>query len=198
LTVEAKSSTLELPGVSGRIGALLAYVLVLVGPLLLLLFGRKHHFSLFHACQSLSLSLAALAAVALWFTIGWLFTFFSVQAPLLYIIPVAAVLLLPVWQRRARAARYSESGSWVGILITLIVAVALIYMAWLALRFLANIVLPLGGPLLLMSGFSVVIAAYTAILVAWIFGLVNALTARWKPVPLFGGWGERLYDRLTS
>jgi uncharacterized membrane protein len=198
LNVEANSSALEQPGAGSRIAAVLAYVVVLVGPLLVLLFGRKHHFSLFHACQSLGLTFAALASVVLWFGIGWLFTFFSVQVPLLYIVPIGLILLLPVWQRRNRAVRYKESGSWFGILLTLIVAAALIFMSWLALRFLANIVLPLGGPLLFMSGFSIVIAAFTAVLVAWIVGLVNSLAARWKPVPLFGGWGERLYDRLTT
>jgi uncharacterized membrane protein len=59
-------------------------------------------------------------------------------------------------------------------------------------------VLPLGGPLLLMAGFSVVIAAYIALAVAWLIGMINALRAAWKPVPIFGGYGERLYARLVG
>lgn len=196
--MQAQPSALEQPRAGSRITAVLTYVVVLIGPLLVLLFGRKNHFSLFHACQSLGLTFAALASVVLWFVIGWLFTFFSVQVPLLYIIPIALILLVPVWQRRNRAVRYKESGSWFGVLLTLIVAAALIFGSWLALRFLANFVLPLGGPLLFMTGFSIVIAAFTAVLVAWIAGLINSLSARWKPVPLFGGWGARLYERLTS
>ena len=196
--METRPLVLEKAGAASRIIALLGYVVVLIVPLIVLLFGRKHRFALFHACQSLSITLVALVVPLLWFVIGWLFTFFSVQVPLLYIIPIGLVLLLPVWQRRSKAVRYSEQGSWFGIALTLIVAIALIYMSWLALRFLANIILPLGGPLLLMSGFSIVIAAYIAIVVAWIAGLINALAGRWKPVPLLGGWGERVYDRLTA
>jgi uncharacterized membrane protein len=192
------SPALAKPRAGGRLVALLAYVVVLILPLLVLLFGRKHRFVLFHACQSLGITLVAIVVPLLWFAIGWLFTFFSVQVPLLYIIPIGLILLLPVWQRRSKAVRYSEQGSWFGIALTLIVAVALIYMSWLALRFLANIILPLGGPLMLMSGFSIVLAAYIAIVVAWIAGVINSLAGRWKPVPLLGGWGERLYDRLTA
>jgi hypothetical protein len=80
----------------------------------------------------------------------------------------------------------------------LVVAAILIYFSWLALRFLSNLVLPLGGPLLFMAGFSVVIAAYIALAVAWLMGMFNALRAAWKPVPIFGGWGERLYARLAE
>ncbi len=196
--METMSPALVKPGVGGRITALLGYIVVLILPLFILLFGRKHRFVLFHACQSLGITLVAVVVPLLWFAIGWLFTFFSVQVPLLYIIPIGLILLLPVWQRRSKAVRYSEQGSWFGVALTLIVAIALIYMSWLALRFLANIILPLGGPLMLMSGFSIVIAAYIAVVVAWIGGVINALAGRWKPVPLLGGWGERIYDRLTA
>ena len=196
--MQTLSPALAKPRVGGRLVALLAYVVVLIGPLLVLLFGRKHRFVFFHACQSLGITLVAIVVPLLWFAIGWLFTFFSVQVPLLYIIPIGLILLLPVWQRRSKAVRYSEQGSWFGIALTFIVAIALIYMSWLALRFLANIILPLGGPLMLMSGFSIVLAAYIAIVVAWIAGVINSLAGRWKPVPLLGGWGERMYDRLTS
>lgn len=181
---------------SGRILSLLAYLLVLIGPLLVLIFGRKNKFSLYHACQALGLIFVAVLVPVLWFGIGWVFTFLSVQAPWFYIVPIAAALLLPVVQRRRKAVRYSERNSWIGILITLIVAAALIYGCWLVLNFLAPIVLPLGGPLLLMAGFSVVIAAYIGLAVAWLIGMVNALRAASKPVPIFGGYGERLYARL--
>lgn len=186
------------PAAAGRILSLLAYLLVLIGPLLVLVFGRKNKFSLYHACQSLGLLFVAIAVPVLWFAIGWIFTFLSVQAPWLYIVPIGLLLLLPVVQRRQKAVRYAERNSWINILLTLAVAAILIYFSWLALRFLSNLVLPLGGPLLLMTGFSVVIAAYLALAVAWVFGMINALRAAWKPVPLFGGWGERLYTRLTG
>ena len=186
------------PGAPNRILALLTYLVVLVGPLLVLLFGRKNKFSLYHACQSLGLLFVAAVIPLLWFVIGWVFTFLSVQVPWLYIVPIGLVLLMPVVQRRQKAVRYGERNSWIGILLTLIVAAVLIYGCWLVLQFLAPFVLPLGGPLLLMTGFSVVIAAYLAISVAWVIGMVNALRAAWKPVPIFGGYGERLYARLAG
>ena len=200
MTVAANSPALAgpvtRPGAPNRILALLTYLVVLVGPLLVLLFGRKNKFSLYHACQALGLLFVALVVPLLWFGIGWVFTFLSVQAPWFYIVPIGIALLLPVVQRRQKAVRYAERNSWIGILITLIVAVALIYGCWLVLNFLAPLVLPLGGPLLLMAGFSVVIAAYLAVAVAWVIGMINALRAAWKPVPIFGGYGERLYARL--
>jgi uncharacterized membrane protein len=186
------------PTASSRLLSLLAYLLVLVGPLLVLLFGRKNKFSLYHACQSLGLLFVAVVVPLLWFGIGWVFAFLSVQAPWLYIVPIGIALLLPVVQRRQKAVRYAERNSWGSILLTLVVAVVLIYGCWLVLNFLAPLVLPLGGPLLLMAGFSVVIAAYLALFVVWVVGMVNALRAAWKPVPLFGGYGERLYARLAG
>ena len=196
--MEAKSTAVAAPTIASRILSLLAYLLVLVGPLLVLLFGRKNKFSLYHACQSLGLLFVAIVVPLLWFGIGWIFAFLSVQAPWLYIVPIGLALLLPVVQRRRKAVRYAERNSWVGILLTLVVAVALIYGCWLVLNFLAPFVLPLGGPLLLMTGFSVVIAAYLALFVVWVIGMINALRAAWKPVPIFGGYGERLYARLAG
>lgn len=198
MIVEAKSTAVAAPTIASRILSLLAYLLVLVGPLLVLLFGRKNKFSLYHACQSLGLLFVAIVVPLLWFGIGWIFAFLSVQAPWLYIVPIGLALLLPVVQRRRKAVRYAERNSWVGILLTLVVAVALIYGCWLVLNFLAPFVLPLGGPLLLMTGFSVVIAAYLALFVVWVIGMINALRAAWKPVPIFGGYGERLYARLAG
>ena len=88
------------PGAPNRILALLTYLVVLVGPLLVLLFGRKNKFSLYHACQSLGLLFVAAVVPLLWFVIGWVFTFLSVQVPWLYIVPIGAALLMPVVQRR--------------------------------------------------------------------------------------------------
>lgn len=190
------AATTAAPAASSRIVSLLAYLLVLVGPLLVLLFGRKNKFSLYHACQSLGLLFVAVIVPLLWFGIGWIFAFLSVQAPWLYIVPVGFALLMPVVQRRQKAVRYAERNSWLSILLTLVVAVVLIYGCWLVLEFLAPLVLPLGGPLLLMIGFAVVIAAYLALAVAWLVGIINSLRAAWKPVPIFGGYGERLYARL--
>lgn len=181
-----------------RFLALLSYLLVLIGPLILILFRRKDTFTLYHACQSLALVAGAIIVPLLWLAIGWLFAFLSVEFPILYLVPIALLLFVPVFRRRQRAARYKDRWSWLTISITALVAIALVYGSYLVINWLAPIFLPLGGPLLLMSGFSIVIAAAIALVVAWLAGLFNAITAQLRPVPVYGGWGVRLFSRLTS
>ncbi len=181
-----------------RFLALLSYVLVLIGPLLLILFRRKDKFTLYHACQSLALVAGAIVVPLLWLAIGWVFAFLSVEFPVLYLVPIALLLFAPVFRRRQHAVRYKDRWSWLTISLTAVVAIVLIYGSYLAITWLAPIFLPLGGPLLLMSGFSIVIAAAIALFVAWLAGLFNAITAQLRPVPVYGGWGVRLFTRLTS
>ena len=71
-----------------RLLALLSYLLILIGPLLLILFRRKDKFTLYHACQSLALVGAAIAVPLLWLAIGWTFAFLSVEFPILYLVPL--------------------------------------------------------------------------------------------------------------
>lgn len=134
----------------------------------------------------------------MWLVVGWIFTFLSVEAPILYLIPIAFVLVMPVIRRRQRAVRYKDRWSWFTILVAALVAVALVYGSYLVLKWLAPLFLPLAGQLLLMSGFSLVMAAAIALVIAWLTGMINALRARSKPVPIFGRWGDRLFARLVS
>jgi uncharacterized membrane protein len=181
-----------------RLLALLSYLLVLIGPLIFILFRRKDQFTLYHACQSLALVGGAIAVPLLWLAIGWTFAFLSVEFPILYLVPIALLLFAPVFRRRQHAARYKDRWSWLSISLTAVVSVALIYGSYLVIKWLAPIFLPLGGPLLLMSGFSIVIAAAGMLVFAWLVGLLNALRAQARPVPLYGGWGERLFTRLSA
>lgn len=181
-----------------RLLAVLNYLAPLIAPLLLILFRRKDKFTLYHACQSLALVGGAVVAPLLWLAIGWTFAFLSVEFPILYIAPIALLLFVPVIRRRQRAARYKDRWAWLSIALTVVVAIALIYGSYLVIEWLAPIFLPLGGPLLLMSGFSIVIAAMLALVVAWVVGLINALRALARPAPVYGGWGERLFSRLAA
>lgn len=181
-----------------RLLAFLSYVVLLIGPLLLILLRRKDKFTLYHACQSLALVGGAIAVPLLWLAIGWVFALLSVEFPLLYIFPIALLLLGPVIRRRQHAVRYKDRWSWLSISLTAVVAVVLIYGCYLVINWLAPVFLPLGGPLLLMSGFSIVIAAAIALVAAWLIGLINALRGQLRPVPVYGGWGERLFSRLSS
>ena len=44
-----------------------------------------------------------------------------------------------------------------------------------------------------MSGFSIVMAAYMVLTVAWIMGVVNALRGKGETRPRLRGWGERMF-----
>ncbi len=100
----------------------------------------------------------AIAVPLLWLAIGWTFAFLSVEFPVLYLAPIAIGLFMPVIRRRQHATRYKSRWSGLNILLTAVVAIALIYGSYLVIKWLAPVFLPLGGPLLLMAGFSIVIA----------------------------------------
>ena len=235
-----------------RMLSLLAYLLVLIGPLLILIFRRKDKFSLYHACQALGLILVAVVVPLGWLVLGWVVTFLSVTAPhplhrahcgctvhsgraaaeraaaytsrwswldvgiafvWVLVLIVAVWLLLRLFNVTLmelpetllwpigfltligagitlffswRAQRWN----WVSISLSVFVGLALLYAVWLVLRWLAPLVLPLAGQLLLMSGFSIVMAAYMTLSVAWIVGIANALRARRSRCRSSGGGGR--------
>ncbi|MBW7881683.1 MAG: hypothetical protein H3C34_03430 [Caldilineaceae bacterium] len=180
-----------------RLLAALIYLLLPIGPLLVMLFWRRDKFTLFHACQALGLVLIAIFIPLGWIALGWTLTLASVDAPLLYLAPIALALAIPVFRRQARAARYRDRGSWLKVTVAGLVALALLYVSYLVVNWLTPFVLPLVGPLFLMSAFSLVMAGYVVLVAAWLAGLANALRARPNPVPVFGGLGMRLFARLA-
>jgi uncharacterized membrane protein len=115
-----------------RLLALIAYLVPLLGSVLLIGVQRGSSFILYHACQALAWLLGAAVVPVVWGGLGWL-------------------------------------------------------VAWV----------PLLGPVLAMFGFSLVIAAYIILSIAWVLGVVNVLRGRMNPLPLFGGWGERFFNRLA-
>lgn len=52
--------------------------------------------------------------------------------------------------------------------------------------------LPLAGPTIAAASFSLVIVTYVVLIVSWITGMVYALQTKMKPVPVVGGWAERI------
>jgi uncharacterized membrane protein len=111
----------------GRNAALLAYLLPIFGWLYVLLFRRKDEFALYHAKQSVMLTVTAVGAPVAWALVAWIV-------------------------------------SW----------------------------LPLAGPIIAAALFALVILIYTFLAVAWVIGMVYALQAKIKPVPVLGGWAERI------
>jgi uncharacterized membrane protein len=107
--------------------AFVAYLLSILGWLYVLLFQRGDKLAVYHAKQSLGLTLVALAAPAAW-----------------------------------------ALGAWI--------------LSWI----------PLAGPLVAAVAFSFVILTYVFLGVAWITGMVYALQAKAKPLPLIGRWMEQM------
>lgn len=111
----------------GRNAAFLAYLLPIFGWLYVLLFRKKDEFAVYHAKQSMTLTMTAVGAPAAWAVVAWIL-------------------------------------SW----------------------------LPLAGPIISVALFALVILAYIPLAVTWVIGMVYALQAKMKPVPVLGGWAERI------
>lgn len=107
--------------------AFLAYLLSVPGWLYVFLFHRKDELAVYHAKQSMMLTIVAVGAPAVWAIIAWL-------------------------------------------------------VAWV----------PLLGAITAAALFALVILTYILLAVAWILGMVSALRADMKPLPLVGGWAERI------
>jgi uncharacterized membrane protein len=110
-----------------RTVAFLAYLLSVLGWLYVLLFRRKDKLAVYHAKQSLGITVIAIGGPLIWAGAAWVL-------------------------------------SWV----------------------------PLVGPVLAAASFSLIILTYIVLVAAWIVGMIYALQAKMKPVPVVGGWAERL------
>jgi uncharacterized membrane protein len=111
---------------SSRLKAFLAYLFLALGGAVVLLFGRKDHFAVFHARQSLTLTVAAILTLLAWILVAY---------PL----------------------------SWI----------------------------PLAGPVLASSTFGLVIATFAVLIVGWVMGMIYALRAEERRVPLIGNLVKR-------
>ena len=111
----------------GRNAAFLAYLLPIVGWLYVLLFRRKDEFALYHAKQSMMLTVTAVGAPTVWALFAWIV-------------------------------------SW----------------------------LPLAGPIIAAAFFALVILIYIFLAATWVIGMAYALQAKIEPVPVLGGWAERI------
>jgi uncharacterized membrane protein len=111
----------------GRNAAFLAYLLPIVGWLYVLLFRKKDEFAVYHAKQSMMLTVTAVGTPAAWAIVAWIL-------------------------------------SW----------------------------LPLAGPIISAALFALVILIYIFLVATWVIGMVYALQAKMEPVPVLGGWAERI------
>lgn len=106
-------------------------------------------------------------------------------AVLVYLIPVIGWLYVFLFQRRNELAVYHLRQS-IGLAAFLIAVVA----AWGVIAWLITWI-PYFA-VLGMALFTIVIAAYTYGALAWIMGIINALSSKLTPLPIFGRWADRL------
>ncbi|CAN5648922.1 hypothetical protein BH10CHL1_BH10CHL1_30560 [soil metagenome] len=80
--------------------AFLAYLIPVIGPLLVLLFNRKNAFALYHACQALALTIAAVIVPIAWIIFGWIIIWVplagAVLAVSLFALVMAAYLIIAI------------------------------------------------------------------------------------------------------
>ncbi|MCX6050549.1 MAG: hypothetical protein NT075_36110 [Chloroflexi bacterium] len=80
--------------------AFLAYLIPVIGPLLVLLFNRKNGFALYHACQALALTIAAVIVPIAWVICGWIIIWVplagAVLAVSLFALVMAAYLTIVI------------------------------------------------------------------------------------------------------
>lgn len=108
--------------------AFLTYLLPVVGWLYVVLFRREDDLAVYHAKQSIVLTVAAVGAPAVWAVVAWI-------------------------------------------------------TAWI----------PLVGSVIAAALFALVFLVYIVLAVSWVIGIVYALQAKMKPLPVVGGWAERLF-----
>ncbi len=105
---------------------------------------------------------------------------------------LAYLLSIPGWLYVLRFRREDEFATYharqsLGLTVVAIGAPAV----WAIVGWVISWV-PLVGPVVAAAAFALVVLTYIALFAAWIVGMVQAFRGRAKPVPVFGGWAERL------
>ncbi len=101
-----------------------------------------------------------------------------------YLVPVLGWLFILLFRKKNPFAVYHARQA---VLLTIVAVGAPIVwavVAWIVAQF------PFGG-LLAAFLFSLVIAVYFGVIIAWLGGIVHALKAEYRPIPIFGGWVRR-------
>ena len=104
---------------------------------------------------------------------------------LAYLLLVIGWLYVFLFCRRDELAMYHAKQS-----IMLVVAATGGTILWAVLAWVV-LFIPLAGPLVSASSFSLVIALYLTLLIDWVLGMIYALQARYVPLPIIGGLAQR-------
>lgn len=107
-----------------------------------------------------------------------------------YLLPFVGSVLVLLFNRRNALALYHACQA-----LALFLGMIVVPLGWVVFGWLLSFI-PLVGPILGAGLFSLVIAAAIAVVIGFIMGLINALRARFIPIPVFGGWGDNVFKQL--
>ncbi|MGA9349424.1 MAG: hypothetical protein WBW48_11560 [Anaerolineae bacterium] len=105
---------------------------------------------------------------------------------LAYLLPVVGWLYVFLFHRKDELAVHHAKQSMV-LTMTAVGAPA----AWALVAWIVSWI-PWAGSVISAALFALVILTYIFLAVIWVIGMVYALQAKMKPVPVLGGWAERI------
>ena len=107
-----------------------------------------------------------------------------------YVLPFVGSLLVLLVSRRNALALYHACQA-----LALFLGIILVPVGWVVFGWLLSFI-PLVGPILAAGLFALVMAAAIVVVIGFIIGIINALRARFIPIPVFGGWGDSLFKQF--
>lgn len=105
---------------------------------------------------------------------------------LAYFVPILGWLYVLLFQKKDKFAVYHAKQS---IMLTIMVLVAPV--VWGAVAWILTWI-PLAGAIIAAALFALVILTYIFLAAVWVIGMAYALQAKIKPLPVVGGWAERI------
>lgn len=105
---------------------------------------------------------------------------------LAYLVPVLGWLYVLLFQKKDKFAAYHVKQSIMLTIMALAVPVVWGAVAWTLTW------IPLAGAIIAAALFALVILTYIFLAAVWVVGMAYALQAKAKPLPVVGGWAERI------
>jgi uncharacterized membrane protein len=115
-----------------------------------------------------------------------------IPAFIAYLIPLIGPIYVLLFNRKDLFALYHACQS-----LAIVITSVLLTLLWGALAWGTSWI-SLIGPIFGVSTFALVMATWGLTLVTWFMGMWNALQGRYRRLPIFGQWGEKLFLRLHT
>ncbi len=109
-----------------------------------------------------------------------------ISAFLTYLLPIIGWLYVFLFRKEDKLAIYHTKQS-----IMLTIAAIGAPLTWAIIGWFIALI-PLIGPIIVAALFALVIAIHLLLLISWLVGMVYAWQAKFKPVPVVGGWAEQI------